>query len=168
MEIGSPKPPRYGVAKKYSDERRPTASSGNPRRNSLRISERAMLASHARARLKLAHRVHTHTPSLSHAHPRPLHNHGVHGIHNCRGGGRSEGKASMGGAPALAGHDTACGCRVSSVVSKIFAVKKKKKSVAWLGAPHALRLRRLAATLCTSVESPGSDHCSAGRRPYVA
>ena len=40
-------------------------------------------------------------------------------------------EASMGGAPALAGHDAACGCRVSSVVSKIFAVKKKKKIEVW-------------------------------------
>ena len=37
-------------------------------------------------------------------------------------------EASRGGAPALAGRDTACGCRVSSVVSKIFAVKKKNIS----------------------------------------
>ena len=31
----------------------------------------------------------------------------------------------MGGAPALAGHNTACGGVFSGVVSKIFAVKKK-------------------------------------------
>ena len=36
-------------------------------------------------------------------------------------------EASRGGAPALAGRDTACGCRVSSVVSKIFAAEKKKE-----------------------------------------
>ena len=33
----------------------------------------------------------------------------------------------MGGAPALAGHNTACGGVFSGVVSKIFAVKKMKK-----------------------------------------
>ena len=98
------------------------------RRNRLRISERAMLASRARARLDLAHRVHTHTPSLSHAHPRPLHNHGVHGVHNRRGGGRSEGKASMGGAPALAGHNTACG-GVFPVWYLRYSLGKKKKNV---------------------------------------
>ena len=36
--------------------------------------------------------MHTYTPSPSHAHPRPRHNHGVHGVHNRRGGGRSEGR----------------------------------------------------------------------------
>ena len=35
----------------------------------------------------------------------------------------------MGGAPALAGHNTACGGVFSGVVSKIFAVKKKKKEM---------------------------------------
>ena len=46
------------------------------------------------------------------------------------GGGPRE--ASTGGAPALAGHNTACGGVFSGVVSKIFAVKKKMIVVAAL------------------------------------
>ena len=41
-------------------------------------------------------------------------------------GGWDTREASMGGAPALAGHNTACGGVFSGVVSKIFAVKKRK------------------------------------------